>query len=599
LEIKRHAMETITFYSYKGGVGRTLALANIAIYLSRFGQNVCIIDFDLEAPGMHYKLPQLFSSPIKKGLVDYIYEFTSTGNIPASVDKFLLKAENIPDNQGDIRLIPAGNVLSAEYWQNLASIDWHALFYKEGGEGIPFFLELKEKIYKELKPDFLLIDSRTGITEMSGICTSVLPDKVVFLIINNRENIEGSRQILRGIQKAKRLKGQKPIEVKFALTRIPLAKKDEEKEIEKRIIEDIKNFLNEDSESLGDHLNISEITVLHSDRELELSEALRLNQKNLKDIPLAKDYLKLFSENIPQKIIKSKVVSVIESIITPEKLLEEPDRIQEELEALAVIYPHPKSFEKLIDFYFLRNIDREKTLKMFGELWKISNRFSDKMFSKFSQVFLESRYSWEINEDVLKIAEESLKAEVTNKTEMELKIADIYEDKSNYEDALKYYLKAVDKLEEKDEILKKIFGIYIKKENYRDALELYRKYYEIIKSTSSFKIPVLQILYKLNNNEEIEKILGEDIRTEDLLLEENPILFVDIMNLLGKANEIDHKLKMKLNEVLRKGKREKLYEMGEVFYNLGRYEEFSGIILGSSRDNQEILHDLDRKFRKY
>ena len=592
-------METITFYSYKGGVGRTLALANIAVYLSRFGQNVCIIDFDLEAPGMHYKLPQFFSCPIKKGLLDYIYEFTSTGNIPASVDKFLLKAKNIPENQGDIRLIPAGNVLSAEYWQNLASIDWHALFYKEGGEGIPFFLELKEKIYKEVKPDFLLIDSRTGITEMSGICTSVLPDKVVFLITNNRENIEASRQILRGIQKAKRLKGQKPIEVNFALTRIPLAKKDEEKEIEKRIIEDIKKFLNEDSDSLDDHLNISEISVLHSDRELELSEDLRLNQKNLKDMPLAKDYLKLFSENIPEKIIKSKVVSVIESIITPEKLLEEPDRIQEELEALAVIYPHPKSFEKLIDFYFLRNSDREKTLKMFSELWEISNRFSDKMFSKFSQVFLKVNYYWNINEDVLKIAEESLKAAVTNKTEMELKIADIYEYKSNYEDALKYYLKVVDKLEEKDEILKKIFGIYIKKENYRDALELYRKYYEIINSTSSLKIPVLEILYKLNNKAEIEKILGEDRRTEDLLLEKNPILFVEIMNLLGIAIKIDDKLRVKLNKLLLKGSRDKLYEMGQVFYNLGRYEEFSGIILRSSRDNQEILDDLDRKFRKY
>ena len=41
-------IQTITFYSYKGGVGRTLALANIAMYLSRFGQNVCIVDFDLE-----------------------------------------------------------------------------------------------------------------------------------------------------------------------------------------------------------------------------------------------------------------------------------------------------------------------------------------------------------------------------------------------------------------------------------------------------------------------------------------------------------------------------------------------------------------------
>ena len=48
-------MKTITFYSYKGGVGRTLALSNIANKLSEFGKKVCIIDFDLEAPGLHIK----------------------------------------------------------------------------------------------------------------------------------------------------------------------------------------------------------------------------------------------------------------------------------------------------------------------------------------------------------------------------------------------------------------------------------------------------------------------------------------------------------------------------------------------------------------
>jgi MinD-like ATPase involved in chromosome partitioning or flagellar assembly len=196
-------METITFYSYKGGVGRTLSLANIAIYLSRFGLNVCIVDFDLEAPGVHYKLKPLFSRPVERGLVDYIYEFTSGGNVPASLSEYALTAENVPEGEGNIRLIPAGNVLSAEYWKKLASIDWHGFFYESGGEGIPFFLEFKEKIRSELQPDFLLIDSRTGITEMSGICTALLPDRVVFLITNNPENIEGSRQILRGIQKEK------------------------------------------------------------------------------------------------------------------------------------------------------------------------------------------------------------------------------------------------------------------------------------------------------------------------------------------------------------------------------------------------------------
>lgn len=46
--------EVITFYSYKGGTGRTMALANIACLLAqRQGQRVLMIDWDLEAPGLY------------------------------------------------------------------------------------------------------------------------------------------------------------------------------------------------------------------------------------------------------------------------------------------------------------------------------------------------------------------------------------------------------------------------------------------------------------------------------------------------------------------------------------------------------------------
>jgi MinD-like ATPase involved in chromosome partitioning or flagellar assembly len=47
----------ITFYSYKGGTGRSMALANYAVYLARMpemaGKRVLVIDWDLEAPGLH------------------------------------------------------------------------------------------------------------------------------------------------------------------------------------------------------------------------------------------------------------------------------------------------------------------------------------------------------------------------------------------------------------------------------------------------------------------------------------------------------------------------------------------------------------------
>jgi len=45
-------MYVTTFYSFKGGVGRTMALVNVAVELALQGKRVVAVDFDLEAPGL-------------------------------------------------------------------------------------------------------------------------------------------------------------------------------------------------------------------------------------------------------------------------------------------------------------------------------------------------------------------------------------------------------------------------------------------------------------------------------------------------------------------------------------------------------------------
>ncbi|NIM11283.1 MAG: AAA family ATPase [Candidatus Aminicenantes bacterium] len=588
-------METITFYSYKGGVGRTLALANIAVYLSRFGQNICVVDFDLEAPGVHYKLQRFFPTPIKLGLVDYIYEFTSLKKIPKSLDRFVLKAVNIPKSQGDISFIPAGNVLSSEYWQKLASIDWHSLFYKEGGEGIPFFLELKERIRKELKPDFLLIDSRTGITEMSGLCTSLLPDKVVFLIINNPENIEGSRQILRGIQKAKRLKGQKSIEVVFALTRIPTPGNDNEIKNERRIIEDIKNFLNENTENLNEQLYVSEIYVLHSDRELELSESLRLNKLNIKEIPLAKDYLKVFSKNLLEKIIELKIERIEKSIAVAEKPSEEMIKIQEELETLSNVYPHSKTFEKLIDFYMSHKAEKEKIMEAFADLWEISKKLSNRMYLKFIEIFKKTSFK-DIDESHLDIVEAYLKSNLSRRIEVDLKLADAYNAKGIYEKALRHYFRLIDQVKNQNLIIEKIFNILIEKDDYEDACRFLEDYYKPIVKNPSLVIKALLVLSKIGKREEIKKLFENGDISENLLLEYDPFLFFNIMNILERReDEIYFKLEIMVDKALKNKNTVSLKELGKIFYISNRADKFKKIIPDDFPEKKSILFELGRE----
>ena len=47
------AGQIVTFYSFKGGTGRTMALANVAWILAANGMRVLIADWDLESPGLH------------------------------------------------------------------------------------------------------------------------------------------------------------------------------------------------------------------------------------------------------------------------------------------------------------------------------------------------------------------------------------------------------------------------------------------------------------------------------------------------------------------------------------------------------------------
>jgi len=44
--------QIVTFYSFKGGVGRSMALLNLAYALALRGRSVLLLDMDLEAPGL-------------------------------------------------------------------------------------------------------------------------------------------------------------------------------------------------------------------------------------------------------------------------------------------------------------------------------------------------------------------------------------------------------------------------------------------------------------------------------------------------------------------------------------------------------------------
>lgn len=189
-------MFVVTFYSYKGGVGRTSALVNVAYRLANWGKRVFVLDFDLEAPGIDsYKLTNEESTP---GIVEYISEFMATGKVP-NLQNFVLEGSAL-ESSGKLFLMRGGRK-DDNYKISLSQLNWKFLYRQKKG----FFLieNLKASIDQLFKPDYLLVDARTGLTDISGICTLQFPHLVVLLFSLNQQNILGVNEVLQSIRNNK------------------------------------------------------------------------------------------------------------------------------------------------------------------------------------------------------------------------------------------------------------------------------------------------------------------------------------------------------------------------------------------------------------
>jgi len=369
-------MQTITFYSYKGGTGRSLALANAAVYLARFGFKVVALDLDLEAPGLHYKLSRNEDGTplqVEKGVVDYVNAFLSDGGVRSPLKDFILDAA-VPGVEGAlVHLMPAGQVPSTAYWSKLSRIDWHDLFYKKGAKGVQIFKELQTRILDELQPNFLLVDSRTGITEMGGVATTILADKVLCLVLPTLENLEGARAVLRSLKRSRRESGATDLEIMVAVSRLPETRGAED---ERAVTDRILSVMNQDAEDVKDTLSCQSVFVLHSEAALQVRETLRVGSGiNPDDSILLRDYLRLFASFLPKQSIEPKVHDLIEKAWA--KLRSDPDAAVKEMEELTESFPHPENYRELLRFYRARNVDPTSILRRAQRLWEITRDSGD------------------------------------------------------------------------------------------------------------------------------------------------------------------------------------------------------------------------------
>jgi hypothetical protein len=170
------------FYSIKGGVGRSTALAATAWALAEAGKRVLVLDLDLESPGLSSSLLPEDRQPAY-GITDWLVE-DLVGNGDAVIKDLFTRSPLSHDGDGDgeIIVVPAHGHDPGEYISKLGRV-WMPSFQVDGTRQMWSFrlARLLRELEQTHQPDIVLIDSRAGIDEVASACVTDLGANRIYL----------------------------------------------------------------------------------------------------------------------------------------------------------------------------------------------------------------------------------------------------------------------------------------------------------------------------------------------------------------------------------------------------------------------------------
>ena len=191
----------ITFYSYKGGTGRTLAVANVGCFLAmRAPRPVLLVDADLEAPGLTTYFPNASAEGDTElggmGTMDLFESYSELlDEGPTEVGEVnslegLLHRPGLVAHSGfpNLHLMSAGE-LGDGYGERVASFSFAEL-YESSPSGVVALADVLKRQYS-----YILVDARTGVSDVTGLLTAVLPDSLVLVHTPNRQSLDGALRV--------------------------------------------------------------------------------------------------------------------------------------------------------------------------------------------------------------------------------------------------------------------------------------------------------------------------------------------------------------------------------------------------------------------
>lgn len=181
----------VVFFSIKGGVGRSIALAALAWALAQDGKRVLVLDLDLESPGLSTAVLPEEKQPLF-GITDWLVEdLVDNGE---TVFESMVASSDL-SHDGEILVVPAHGRDPGDYVAKLGRV-WMPKIHPDGRRD-SFSGRLRrliDDLEARYRPDIVLIDSRAGIDEVASGCVMGLGANLVLLFaLEGRQTWSGYR----------------------------------------------------------------------------------------------------------------------------------------------------------------------------------------------------------------------------------------------------------------------------------------------------------------------------------------------------------------------------------------------------------------------
>lgn len=190
----------IVFFSIKGGVGRSTALAATAWHLAQAGKRVLVLDLDLESPGLSSALLPPERQPMY-GITDWLVEdLVDNGD---AVFESMVATSNL-SHDGEIHVVPAHGADHGEYIAKLGRV-WMPKLLADGTREMwsARLGRLLQALEARVQPDVVLIDSRSGIDEIASACITDMGANLILLFaLEGEQTWNGYRMLFEQWQRA-------------------------------------------------------------------------------------------------------------------------------------------------------------------------------------------------------------------------------------------------------------------------------------------------------------------------------------------------------------------------------------------------------------